>query len=1023
MTTQNTITRPNFFILLELDPDAAWSQANFETLLSQKRNEWSRLSSSVGQKALKAKQNLALIPEIERVMSDETSRKVEADSARAMLNVQRKGRREEFQRQLRLINAAKSITQEELNNFIKAFQDISTADEIKWQINVPIRSEAEDATILRPLDPSMAKRIAGLLEVVNKKSLYDVLQLSEMTGTKELHDAADKLYQEMGRRMPKSAEVTAYVELAGLAMEIFKTEEMRKRYDESVRQSGLDNLLKDVEDLMSRSVSKRLEAEQVQIFLDDAQKSGWRTEEALSKLEEQSMQHRWILRPPGADDLKPKIKCGKCGNLNVAENKKCTSCGLDLYIPCPNCGQRVTSDQKACGNCGFPVGNRFKINDDLNALDEQLKTLSEEPEQESLARADELNEIKQSLEVLEKSWPQQNADELSRKMKDTKAKVEAIERVRQEVVKSVSLQLDSLMDKKKFRTAQDLLEKKGEFIPPSEKQAKQQIITARIAQAEKLMQQVHSQNLSPNEKIVKLRAILQVCADYEDAQDMLKQSPISPPSDLQARKDTASVTLTWQPSSTPDVTYTIVRSLNDTPTSPKGGISLGTISDTTFVDAKPVIGRSLYYAVFAGFESAVSNQCASLSEPVLLTAEVSNVKTQARNLQVELTWDNPQYVDLVIVMRHPSSHPSSEQDGVRVPLQNATEQRAIDRDLVNGRTYYYGIYCQFKDRNGRLFLSNGTFVKAIPIDPPLAPFLNIEAEKQDEGVEIKISWNYSDKGDVAILKSDSPVNGPAPQVVPESDLGKYGQVLPSQPDGAIDSWTGPAYYTPTVIYQKMAYLGTSQRFVYLEGLKNVECHNLRDGSGIVTTWEWPPNCDEVQIFTRSDDYPLRYDDPDAEKHRIDQLEYERKNGFYLRGIQEQTYFIILYAMVEEAGKLHPVESGRYRRTQRRKRDISYEIVHRSFPKGCYLLLTGDLDGTPPAMELYGKYGTPPLRKKDGRLIKTIDIPHGSSRRREYKTPELGNFAPNTFGYVFLQDKEDLESVILRHPDTKKLRLD
>lgn len=1030
MTTENTITRPNFFILLELDPNATWDPAKFESALRDKRNEWSKQSSSIGPKSLKAKQYLSMIPEMTRVMSDAALRTNEENSARAMLNVQIKARKEAFQKQLTFLNAARSITKAELDKFIQEFQDIYSPDVIKAMIKVPVQSDASAPTVPQPLDPSKAKRIAGLLEVVNKQSLYDVLQLSDKTGVKELHEAAEKLYQDMGRRMPKTTEVTVTAELAGLALEIFQSEEMRKRYDESIRQAGLDNLLKDVDDLMSRSISKRLDPEQVTLFLEDAQKSGWKQEDALSKLEEHSLQHRFTVRPPGAGELKPKMKCGNCGVLNAEENKKCTGCGIDLYIDCPNCGQRVTTEQQACGNCGFLVGNRFKVNKELKELDEQLKTMYEEPEQESLARVGELDEIKKMLGNLENIWPAQKPNELSQKIKTAKEQVGTIERAQEKAKKSVSLKLNEFIDQKRFFAAQELLEKKGEVVPPQEKREKQQIISERIAKAESIMKEVQAPNLSPDEKIVKLRAVLHVCADYQDAQDMLKQSPISPARDVQAQKgwgNTPSVNISWRASTTPDVTYTIARKVKTRPASAKDGKSLGTISGLTFEDTEPVIGRPLFYTVFAGFESAISDEAAHLAEPIMFTAEASHVKTQAKDRQIELSWDNPANTEAVLVMRHTTEHPKSMQDGTRVPLKNATDTHALDSNLINGQTYYYGIYCQFKDHRDRFVSARGVFVSAIPVNPPFVPPLKVEVEKKGEKVEIKISWGTIDRGEVAVLKSAARLGGPEGQAVPENDLNNYGQVLRPRPDGCvIDSWDRAVYYTPAVIFQGIAYIGTSQHFIHREGLKNVECHNEDDGSAIYFTWVWPNNCDIVKIVYKDDDFPVAFDDARATERSVNRLQYSRDNGFYLRGVQQQSYYIKLFAIIKDAGEEYPVESGQFERKQQKKKRISYKIERKGFgQKKFYLCLSGDLGGYNPEMELRGKQGTPETQHRErGELIKTIEPLHLPVGTTKYPPIDLGsNFAPNTYGYLFIKDTRDLESVIIDHPELKNLRLD
>src|SRR5690348_3566926 len=109
--------RPNYFILLGLNPDAVWNQVTFENALREKRNQWSRDGQGVAKKALVAQQNLALIPDIRKVLEDPKLREEEAAQARAELASGRKARYEEFEKQLAYINAKDTIEQAELNKF------------------------------------------------------------------------------------------------------------------------------------------------------------------------------------------------------------------------------------------------------------------------------------------------------------------------------------------------------------------------------------------------------------------------------------------------------------------------------------------------------------------------------------------------------------------------------------------------------------------------------------------------------------------------------------------------------------------------------------------------------------------------------------------------------------------------------------------------------------------------------------------------------------------------------------------
>lgn len=63
--------RPNFFSLLELEPQKSWSQQDFEQKLHQKRAEWSKKSKLPGKKAMIYREYLSLFPQIKEIMNDE----------------------------------------------------------------------------------------------------------------------------------------------------------------------------------------------------------------------------------------------------------------------------------------------------------------------------------------------------------------------------------------------------------------------------------------------------------------------------------------------------------------------------------------------------------------------------------------------------------------------------------------------------------------------------------------------------------------------------------------------------------------------------------------------------------------------------------------------------------------------------------------------------------------------------------------------------------------------------------------
>ena len=78
--------RPNFFSLLELDPQKSWSQQDFEQKLHQKRAEWSKKSKLPGKKGMIYREYLSLFPQIKEIMNDELKRSQEMAALEQVVN-------------------------------------------------------------------------------------------------------------------------------------------------------------------------------------------------------------------------------------------------------------------------------------------------------------------------------------------------------------------------------------------------------------------------------------------------------------------------------------------------------------------------------------------------------------------------------------------------------------------------------------------------------------------------------------------------------------------------------------------------------------------------------------------------------------------------------------------------------------------------------------------------------------------------------------------------------------------------
>jgi hypothetical protein len=390
-----TSARPNFFLLLDLDPDATWDQTLFEKILREKRIEWSRQSSGVARKALVARQNLALISSIQQVMADQSLRAKEAAVARNERAAARRAAYMQFEKQLALLNAKDVVGQEEVDRFIDAFKHLYPPAEIRarLQVQIALDEASYEKKAVPELDAAVARAIADRLDFLHLHTLYELLQLSTRTSTAALAYAAEQLYTHLVVLQP-TAETSAKMELAGLARDVFKSDEMRARYDAYLRMESLSRLLKELAESVSRSTNQEIHPGQVSLFLEQARKEGWTAQEALDRLKEYARQHKWIMMIPTSATQTDTLLCPNCQHLNQAHQHYCTTCQQPLYIACPICGILSSCECMACGHCAFPIGNCYLVDKLLAEIEECLHQGDGES-------------VREALQQAEQAWPAQ----------------------------------------------------------------------------------------------------------------------------------------------------------------------------------------------------------------------------------------------------------------------------------------------------------------------------------------------------------------------------------------------------------------------------------------------------------------------------------------------------------------------------------------------------------------------------------------------------------------------------------------
>lgn len=919
MASSNSNRRPNFFDLLGLDPDKPWNQSEFERLIEDKRRQWSNVTShQIGQPARDAQRNLGLIGEMRRVMSDPKERNKEAEDRRAANDKQRQDRLDEFKKILAIAERKGYVQVKEIREWAtKTFKGILTEQQIKEYVTTKVVPDFLPPLSRPHLEPVRAKEIREELQLLHYDSLYTLLskelnrKLSETSGREVLKQAADELNRLNQQKMNKDAYVTAKIKLSGHAGVIFSKDSERQRYDETLRQEQMEELLQVY--ITACSPAQAIEAGQTKDFLRDARQKGWNTDEALDQLFQLASKNQWrITVPEGVvKQSQEERRCGNCKQMNPKTGKFCTFCKEPLEISCPNCSSVVALDQIACGNCGFGTGDFFMVKEMLKAVvgtDGRL-----------LPKVD-LREARSTLKRAEELWSPKQPDALAHQiaglLKEAQQRAEGQERAIQE--------LEQLLGKRFFFTAAPLLQKLPRWLPKWS--TYEQAIQRATSEADRLVALANQAGTKPAEREGYFWKALQVCADCARAKDGLKQVALRPPSDLKIETRGTLALLRWTPSHSPGAEYVVVRKTHDRPGGIQDGEKLAETANAFYQDASPPIGLPVFYAVFAKRFGEFSSGAAQASSAVFLKTEVAGLKHQVSADSVELTWTPPPNVKEIRVVRKEGAAPASLQDRTANVLPSPSPQAnsLIDRDVQEGKHYFYVVYCYFLDQHGQLQPSQGSqAIDAVPQGPPDATRIVLTFQMREDTFRhhwLDISWQPPEKGDVLILKDDKPIPLQPKQKVTQIEIDRYGQlpnktisnVQPASPAARNDKgppisdlWSKPGerYYLPVIQIpgEQHYYVGTVQRYVYTNPITNLKAHNL--DAFMRLTWTWPSDnqaTKEVLIGIGTDINNIPHDVELASKQIP--VAFTAYHRFYDLPAESGDYYVIVAPVVYQENK-------------------------------------------------------------------------------------------------------------------------
>jgi hypothetical protein len=1002
----------NLFLVLDLDPTKPWNQAEYEQRLQEKRREWSGIVNAGTPKAREADRNLKSMSNLKKIAADPAQRDAHAKKAQELKSSGRVAQEQELAEKLKLLQAKGHLLEEEVQNLIRKYAGTFSEKEIRGRIGVPIEKYSEPPRpVQEPLAPTSMRNIQQSLDHLKKNDLYDFLGGNRKTDTTALLSRTTEIDRPIHEKAGKTFEDDQTLILIGYCKDIFSSSEKTARYNESLRRKKYDKLKQSAKEI--GAVTREISPAQISALLHDASEENLDIDETLAVLKEYTHElgYHLILAADTVATVARLQQCGYCFTLNPADNKHCQNCTKALQEKCPACGKSVATSSNACGNCGFSLVNRGLVN---VLIDEANQAILDRDFAVALRRVTEAR----------RAWLADGKDPLAEELRNLNAIIEPQHTAQEKFIK----ELQELLRKRDFYAARALGSKAKDSLPAGSDllEAYERQVEPGIAKAEKAVEAanevlLHQKNLDL--VVLRCQEALNACADCAEARAILAKVPPEPPGELTAVLGEKAVRLSWQPGESKNVAYSIVRKQNSRPVSVKDGQKLGTVAGTVFDDVDAEAGIPYYYAVFTDREGVSSNEGAGLSEPVLLLREVEALIERVDDRQIHLSWTAPSNVHEVNVVRSSNGFPASPYDGLAVPTIG--QDQAVDSAVENGRTYYYTVFCQFKDANGRLKSTSGVNIKAVPQKPP-APIDKVEilASGQSHNRIVRLNWDEPSKGDVVVVRAAKSQGLTSGATMSRAELTQYGEVLSAHTDHFVDKLdeSGVYYYLPVVLFGNVAYIGREQRYASADDVTGLTVHNM--GDALRLQWNWPKNCVQVKVAYSHTDWPI-LETAATTSFTLSRAQYDLNGWFDIKQSATADYYITVFAVIGQgeqaivssgtepsARKLVSLQSGL---------SLSYKIQKSRFRKKCSLRISVTGEGELPALALVGKPSSLPMHKSDGILIANIESRQVNNDCVQIDLPASAQNSP-LYTKLFLADDAFVDRIKISLPKREDLRL-
>ena len=814
--------------------------------------------------------------EAKRVLLDDHGGR---EALRAAVEAERRQRLEarfaDVDRSLSVIAAKGYIEPSERALLVERFTRDGLAEaDILARVRVPVREPARPAAMEPGLEKPIRDAIGANLATLGKRDLYDFLGLGPGASKEDIAVCYRK--RDLERRvMAASHEKTAVDRLLAnvkiLLLDGDGTKYESARLWQVVERIRPDVKLAAADNRITRDEFKNLVALAISYGLDES-----RATDCILNIARDPAIGAAVEWAAGAEGL----RCGNCLAVIPKTNalERCTICGAALWVDCPKCATRGPASDSACGKCGFRIADLPRLKLLIRKTQLALEDGRPDIARESAREAERLFGRHGDVEALlrEVDARLQSCDEMRKRFD------EAVAARRLFAARDNLAALLSSAPEYKFRDSKT----------PQDFARALQLLLDRVTAAVAKGHQAEAKKQFDTAALAYQEALSHAC-DADEASKGLSRCPIQPPANAGASLTAGHVVVQWAPSpAVGSIEYVVVRRDGRPPTSISDGDVVARTRNTSCHDVAAKAGAFVFYSAFA--ERGAATSTAAQTSGVLVSSEVTDLAVEAGDAVVSASWTVNARNARVRVYRGEDQAPAHGAQGTEILL--AGPQRFVDKDVRNGRLYYYRICIEYPKPNGQPVLTPGLVVSARPEQPPaLIKALSIVTKPTG----LFLSWEPPLRGTVSIYRLAQPSSWEIGTNVAAARLTELGTALRvTGSTTAVDPTParGLAYYLPVTVAGDIAVIGCSRRYAAIPDVTEIDAQDF--GLYLQLRWQWPPNSSSALVAWRSDAYPQSADDPNAAKRALTRGGYDAEGGFRLQNPEARPYRFVVYSVLQ-----------------------------------------------------------------------------------------------------------------------------